>query len=186
MSVLCDLWVCGVYIEIKNCPLWVSSSPFLAVLVLLWECPSRGSPILGLLSSRWRTAAASASGILTEAEGVPWSSANPARKGLRCPHRSGSLRRLRRGWLRGGACRRLVLSGAQRRGEQFEFLVSALEGINLSMVFSLMMKLVDAGALGTKMVRTRTGTSPRRVSFPKTLLIRIQRAQVSVGCTPSG
>ena len=117
---------------------------------------------------------------------MPWSSANPARKGLRCPHRSGSLRRLRRGCLRGGACRRLVLSGAQRRGEQFEFLVSALEGINLSMVFSLMMKLVDAGALGTKMVMTRTGTSPRRVSFPKTLLIRIQRAQVSVGCTPSG
>jgi hypothetical protein len=103
---------------------------FLAVLVLLWECPSRTSLILGVLSSRWRTAAASASGLLTEAEeGVPWSRVNPATMGLRCPHRSGSLRRLCRGWLHGGACHRLVLSGAQRRGEQFDLPVYALEGI---------------------------------------------------------
>jgi len=38
------------------------------------------------------------------------------------------VRRLRRGWLLGGACRRLVLSGAQPQGEQLTFLFG-LEGI---------------------------------------------------------
>jgi hypothetical protein len=40
----------------------------------LWECPLRRSPILGLRSLRWQTAAgiaaAEASGLLTEAEVV--------------------------------------------------------------------------------------------------------------------
>lgn len=69
-----------------------------------------------------------ASGLLTEAEALPWSSVVTVRMGRRCPRRSASPRRLRRGTPGGGASRHLVLSDA-RQGEKFSFLMHSQEDI---------------------------------------------------------